>query len=146
MIAQALRRQVKALAYRHFSSQEPAVPHYISAQRTIQGTVGVLASQHPAEWAQLGIDFQKQLDYGMPLRASQEPLALGAEQPAALGVVQPQLIQRVYQPVINKLPTIDVRKSVSNKVQACYCFCLFMCHFFILIRSGSLRFLIMNCY
>jgi hypothetical protein len=121
MIAQALRRQVKSLAYRHFSGQEPAVPHYIAAQRTIQGTVGALASQHPAEWAQLGIDFQKQLDYGMPLRASQEPLALGALRPAALGVVQPQLIRQVYQPVTNTLPEMGIHKAVTNKVRVACC-------------------------
>ncbi len=127
MIAQALRRQVKSLAHRHFSGQEPAVPHYISAQRTIQSTVGMLSSQHPAEWAQLGIDFQKQLDYGMPLRASQEPLALGAAQPAVLGVVHPQLLRRVYQPAVSKLPEMDIRKAVTNKVRNCCCTTLLLC-------------------
>ncbi len=116
MIAQALRREVKTLSRRHFSSQEPAIPHYVASQRTIEGTVGVLASQHPAEWAQLGVDFQKQLDYGMPLRASEEPLALGAAQPAVLSVVQPHVIRRVFQHVANTLPSYDVRKAVTNKV------------------------------
>ena len=115
MIAQALRRQVKTLSTRHFNGHEPAIPHYIAAQRAIQSTVGNLASQHPAEWAQMGIDFQKQLDYGMPLRASEEPSALGAAQPAALGIVQP-VIRRVFQPVAAKSPVFDVRKAVSNKV------------------------------
>jgi hypothetical protein len=120
MIAQALRRQVKSLSKRHFSGREPAVPRYISAQRTIQGTVGTLASQHPAEWAQLGIDFQKQLDYGMPQRASELPSALGAAQPASLGIVQPSSNLQVFQPVINKLPVLDVHKSVTNKVFFCF--------------------------
>jgi len=115
MIAQALRREVKSLSRRHFSGQEPAIPHYISNQRTIENTVGVLASQHPAEWAQLGVDFQKQLDYGMPLRASQEPSALGAAQPATLSVVRPLAIQRVYRPV-SSVPSYNIRKAVTNKV------------------------------
>jgi len=116
MIAQALRREVKTLQYRHFDSHEPAIPHYIRAQRTIRGTVGRLTSQHPAEWAELGVDFQKQLDFGMPLRASQEPLALGATRPAALGVLRPVT---VYRPVqrLRKLPMLDIHKAVTNKVR-----------------------------
>ena len=112
MIAQALRREVKDLQFRHFDSHEPVIPHYIQSQRTIRGTVARLTSQHPAEWAQMGVDFQKQLDFGMPLRASQEPLALGAARPAALGVV------RSTYPVqtLRKLPMLDIRKAVTNRV------------------------------